>query len=455
MVVRRRLIFWLIKAYLAKWGKSILFSFLAGLLVFFIILFSSRYFINLIPIYTHSVIGVNGAYATDNVPGFITEKVSKGLTAVSASGEIKPAAAQSWDILDNGKTYIFHLNKNQFFSDGRNLTSDLVNYNFSDVSESRPDKYTIVYKLKESYAPFLVTVSRPIFQADFLGLGDFKIDEIKLNGNFIQSLTLVGVKNKFNVITYVFYPTTEALKYAYALGDINQAQGLENTKFNDITFDDFKNTIVSKKIDRTKMVTLFYNNNDSILSDKKMRLALSYALPDSYSYGERDFLPYSSGSIYFNKEIEEKKQNIEHAKLLISGANTATDSAGKKVKLKFTIKTLSQYNPVAQEIAKNFALIDVQTKIEQVDRVPANFQIYLGDFTLSNDPDQYLLWHSNQLENITKYKNLRIDKLLEDGRRTVDMIARKSIYNDFQKFLLEDAPASFLYMPIEYDLRRK
>ncbi len=79
----------------------------------------------------------------------------------------------------------------------------------------------------------------------------------------------------------------------------------------------------------------------------------------------------------------------------------------------------------------------------------------MGDFYLPRDPDQYTLWHSGQKNNITKYKNLRIDKLLEDGRKTVDLDERKTIYADFQKYLIDDVPAVFLYFPTEYQIKRK
>ncbi|MEK7092766.1 MAG: peptide-binding protein, partial [Patescibacteria group bacterium] len=89
------------------------------------------------------------------------------------------------------------------------------------------------------------------------------------------------------------------------------------------------------------------------------------------------------------------------------------------------------------------------------DSVPSDFQIFLGDFQLSKDPDQYSLWHSSQPQNISNYQNLRIDKLLEDGRKTTDIEKRRKIYEDFQKYLLADSPASFLFFPYEYDLIRK
>lgn len=455
MVVRRRLIFWLIRAYIGKWGKTIFFSFLAGLIVFFVILFTMRYFAKLIPIYKHTIIGITGAYRTDNLPPFIIKNISQGLTVIDDAGNIKPGLAASWEITDDGKNYIFHLKKDQYFSDGRNITSALINYNFSDASVNRPDNYTIIYKLKEIYAPFLITVSRPIFQPGLIGSGNYKIDDIKLNGDFVQSLTMIGTKDKFDIKIYEFYPSIEALKNAYVLGEVNQAIGLDNANFYESTFDKFPNTNVVKKINYDKLVTLFYNNNDNILSDKKVRLALSYALPVDYKEGKKTFLPYAPDSAYYNKDIEEKNQNYEHAKLLLTASNTASESASAKNNLILTIKTLSKFRAVAAEVADSFAKIDIKTNIEEVDTVPADFQIYLGDFTLADDPDQYPLWHSDQSKNITKYKNLRIDKLLEDGRKTLDVDARIKIYDDFQKFLIEDVPASFLFFPYEYEIHRK
>lgn len=445
MVVRKRLIFWLIRAYIRKSGKVIFFSFLTGLIFFFIFLFTSRLFSDFIPVYKKTIIGVSGAYTKDDLPPFVLEKISAGLTSVGDSGEVIPAIASSWEILNNGKTYVFHLKKDRYFSDGRKVASGLINYNFSDVVVERPNEFTILFKLKDSYSPFLLTVSRPLFQPGLIGSGEYKIDDIKFNGDFIQALVLSRLNNRFDLITYEFYPTNEALKYAYVLGEVNQAVGLDNPAFGKISYEKFPNTTIQKKTNYNKLVTLFYNNNDNILSDKKVRLALSYALPNDYSEGEKVFLPYSPSSIYYNKSLEDKKQNYPHAKLLLFSSP----------KINLSIKTLPKYINLAKKISRDFSNIGVSVSIEEVNTIPTNFQIYLGDFILSKDPDQYPLWHSGQPKNITKYKNLRIDKLLEDGRKTEDLNKRKKIYSEFQKFLIEDVPASFLYFPTEYEVKRR
>ena len=80
----------------------------------------------------------------------------------------------------------------------------------------------------------------------------------------------------------------------------------------------------------------------------------------------------------------------------------------------------------------------------------------LAFWKVPQDPDQYFFWHSTQKQgNITGYKNVKIDKLLEDGRNTLAIEKRKKIYYDFQKVFMDDLPAVFLYYPNVYTISRK
>ncbi len=452
VVFRRRLIFWLIKAYIKKSGKTLIISFFLGLFIFFAVALGSKYFVKILPIYKKNTIGIVGAYTQENLPPLVVEKLSRGLTSIAKDGTVKPDIASGWDITNNGKTYTFHLKQNIHFSDKAEVTSDLISYNFSDVAVEKPDKYTIVFKLKDAYAPFLTTASRPLMRKGFIGVGDYQIEDIKLNGNYVQSLTLTSAKNRLDRMKFQFYPTDQALKIAFLLGEVSETSGLTDKNFKDISFDNFSNTKVTQESNYSRLVTLFFDTTDGALSDKKLRLALSYGIPDSFSGGQRAYLPYSPESIFSNKDLVDKKQDYIHAKLLLSASNTASDSAELP---KLTIKTLRKYRPTANNIALAWKEMGINTTIQDVDIVPDNFQIFLGDFYLPRDPDQYTLWHSAQKNNITKYKNVRIDKLLEDGRKTVDLEERKNLYADFQKYLLDDVPAIFLYFPTEYQIKRK
>ena len=65
----------------------------------------------------------NAAAAIDEI---VYANLFEGLTRFGPDGEILPALAASWDVSDDGKTYIFHLQKAVKFHDGEDFTADDV-----------------------------------------------------------------------------------------------------------------------------------------------------------------------------------------------------------------------------------------------------------------------------------------------------------------------------------------
>ncbi len=415
--------------------------------------FGVNYFIPLIPFTQQRTVGMTGAYTIDTLPSSILSEVSQGLTSIAKDDTVKPDLASSWEIENNGKTYVFHLKKGVVFSDGTAFNSDQVRYNFLDVSVEKPNAYTIVFNLKEAYSPFLVTVSRPIFKNGFVGIGDYRVQSVNLNGNFVQSISLVSVKGKSNEIVYQFYPTEESLKTAFALGEVDKIVGVKDLKVMNSNLASFANAGITKNTNYSDLVTIFYNIQDKMLSDKRLREAMSYTMPDSFVSGQRNYGPFSPLSWVSEDGLTTYQQDFDHAKLLLSESESSTQSGG----IVLEMKALRKYRNLAYQIKALWKKVGIETNVKIVDSFPANFQVYLGEFNVANDPDQYTLWHSSQINmnNITNYKNLRIDKLLEDGRQTTDIGERKQIYADFQKYLLDDSPATFLYFPYEYDVTRK
>src|SRR3989344_7077213 len=192
---RKRLIFWLMRAYLKRWGKTISVFFFLGLVLFLLLFLYKDTIYSAIPVINTKSIGIAGDFPSDNFPNNLPEeilnKTSRGLTKISPTGEILPDLAKKWEVKDEGKTFVFYLNDDIYFSNGKPVDSYSINYNFADATIERPAKSVIIFKLKDKYSPFLVTLAnRKVFDKDMNGVSDFKIKDLKTKDGFIKNIEL-------------------------------------------------------------------------------------------------------------------------------------------------------------------------------------------------------------------------------------------------------------------------
>lgn len=430
-----RYIIRLIQAFLKKFKAIIFFSIFVGA-VFFLLLS-----LVLPSVLTKSVekIGISGKYTTDNLPDEILTLISDGLTSVDKKGIVSPNLASSWESLDGGKTWIFTLDTGKTWQDGKAIDTKSVVYEFSDAEVNILNEKTIEFKLQTPFSAFPVVVSKPVFKKGLLGTGEWKVKKISLIGGYVNKLTIqdeIGNKKIFN-----FYPTESRLKLGFKLGEVSILQNL----FNPEPFNEWKTVEIEKNISLNHFVSIFFNTEDEMLSEKAVRQALNYAIDKDIFEEQKALGPISPTSWGYNPQVKPYNQDIDRAKELLSSDQ----------EIKIVLSTSSTLLSQAEKIKENWAEIGVITEIQVVTGVPENYQAFLATVDIPKDPDQYVLWHSTQPTNISRYKNPRIDKLLEDGRIELDLEIRKKIYLDFQRFLVEDSPAIFLYHPSFYTVKRK
>ena len=390
-------------------------------------------------------VGMVGRYRTENLPGSVLSLIGNGLTKIKEDGTVAPDLASSWESPDGGQTWVFKLKDNIFWQDGKKVTSTSINYQFSDAQIERPDEKTLVFKLESAFAPFPYVVSKPTFSKGLLGTGEWRVTKATVSAGFIQRLVLVDKDGNRKIIK--FYPTEERAKLGFKLGEIDILESI----FNPEPFNEWGVVEVEKEVGNSRYVAVFFNTQDKLLGEKSFRQALAYAIKKDGFDGPRAVSPISPNSWAFNPQVKPYHYDSARAKELID------DLADElKENLTVSIVTTPALLSVAEAIAKDWAEVGVTGNVQVSSGVPAEYQTLLAIFDTPEDPDQYSIWHSTQTStNISRYQSPRIDKLLEDGRVELNIEERKKIYLDFQRFLVEDSPAAFLYHPTNYTIKRK
>jgi peptide/nickel transport system substrate-binding protein len=391
-------------------------------------------------------IGYVGEYTPSTLPLTIQELLSFGLTSVAPDGSALPGISSSWEATDSGKQYIFHLQNDLVWHNGKPVVAKDLNYNIKSVTFAPRDNYTIVATLQNSYSPFLTLVSKPIFQSNLTGFGPYKINAIRLKGDKIAFLRLVtATKKLLPTIEYRFYKSETQAIMAYELGEIDRVEGLTSISQN---LKSWNNTTITEVVNKQRFVSLYFNLKNPILREKTLRQALAYAVPMTTE--KRVYSPLSPFSWAYSDTAKHYDYDVKQATTIFESANIATSSG------EITIHTFSQYLSLAQDISKSWNSLGIKTNIRVENVVPKEYQVLLSAQDIPIDPDQYIFWHSTQTNtNITGLANAKIDKLLEDGRMEQDQDKRKKIYIDFQKRLVDELPALFLYYPTSYTITRK
>ena len=390
-------------------------------------------------------IGLIGRYDQNSIPEIILRQVSIGLTQIDEQGHPYPGLAESWQTKDDGKTWIFDLDNQITWSDGQPIQADQIKFNFKDVEINAPDMQQLQFKLQDPYSPFPSVVSAPVLRDNYTGIGPYKFSNFKRFSNFFKSISLVPINKESQLpnLKYIFYGTEDAAITAFKLGEVNSVIGLLDVQ----EFNNWPNLKITEQINPNRFVALFFNLNKPNFKEKTFRQALAYAIKDKSGSFQRVLSPIIEESWAYNPHIKPYDYDLDRAKNLNGEADNAEA-------VSVQISTVPYLLSFAERIAADWTEFGINTQVRIINTVPDDFDVLLVTQEVPTDPDQYVLWHSTQPTNLTKYQSPKVDKLLEDGRKELDPDKRLEIYQDFQRFLVEDVPAIFLFRPVTYTISR-
>src|SRR3990167_5672180 len=207
---RIRFLFWVVRELTGKYKRSLLIGFLIGLAVAFAI---GRFSITLSSqLFTKTVrVGIIGEFTPTTLPIKIQQKISNGLTQLSADGSPQASLALSWESTESGRLFLFHLRDGLTWHNEKSVSAKDINYNIRGATLNPIDERTLEVHLSTAYSPFPVLVAKPIFQAGLRGFGPYKVSAIRLKGDKVDYIKLVPFKDDTLPVTEYRFYRTEAL----------------------------------------------------------------------------------------------------------------------------------------------------------------------------------------------------------------------------------------------------
>ncbi len=220
-------------------------------------------------------------------------------------------------------------------------------------------------------------------------------------------------------------------------------------------------------------VYLGLNHNLPLFKDKRVRQAIAYAINKQeiidgvlLGMGKPANGPFPPQSWAYNRDVKDYGYNPQKASEILKKLGWIDTGDGYLKKdeniFEFTLMT-NQGNKMRSLTAEiiqaqlkkvgikvNIRIVEWSALIHQfIDK--RQFEALVMGWGLSRDPDQFALWHSSQVKpgqyNFISYSNPDVDRLLIEGRRTLDIKKRAQIYHKLHSIMAEDLPVIFLFYP--------
>ncbi|WP_026873129.1 ABC transporter substrate-binding protein [Inquilinus limosus] len=434
-----------------------------------------------------SPVGLDPHVATSFASVLVNGPVYEGLTAIDKDLRVVPELAESWTVSPDGLTYVFTLRPGAKFHDGSPVTPADVAASFARVRDpktgspyaSRIDMVKsveptgdrqVTVTLTTPSAPFLANLPQIVIvpaaaatggidlQRKTAGTGPFtlkewvpdtylllakaggywepglpKLDAVKINIVPEASTRQVGLSGG----TYQLLPNVDPATAATLQGTPGVTL-LETTDLSytlvgmNVSKPPFDNPKVRQAlntaIDRAQIVEAAYFGKGQPGGPLSPALK-DWALPVS------DYPCYAADPEKAKALLAEAGVALPvKAELKVLGSNQLVVDVAQVVQ--------AQLNAAGFEVALN---VQEQGTFIQ-DWRNSNFQLFASINGGNVDPDGYLYrtFRTGGSTNVFKYSDAEVDRLLDQGRTTLDPAKRREVYADVQKRLACDGPIAHL-----------
>lgn len=446
---------------------------------------------------------------TDTYGFTVAQQIFDGLVQYDGGLTITPAIAQSWKGSRDGLSWTFYLRKGVKFHNGREVVADDVVYSFTRILDPRTkskaaeifmkikgakefvegqektveglralDRYTVQIQLVEASAPFVASLAigyakivprevveelGPAFGTRPVGTGPFKFvrwkkdDEIILEAN----QDYYGGRPFLDRLEYKIYAghQTDEMFASFEHG------GLEDTFIPTAYWGRAQETKRYRFVQRPILGVRFFgfNTASSPLSSRLVRQAFNYAidkealvrdiLQGRFAAG-KSFLP--PGTYGYDPQYRPYTFDPQHGRNLLAKAGYPGGKGLPVFQIWSSVKS-ADIEREHEAIKKYLADVGIRVEFQYNTNWPTfNSQVYEGKFPIFRygwvadvpEPENFLyrLFHSQSPNNLTRYHNERVDRLLDRARAEQDYLKRVALYREAEKLIMEDSPV----IPLNY-----
>jgi peptide/nickel transport system substrate-binding protein len=431
---------------------------------------------------------------TDAASGKIAQLVFNGLVTKDPRGNLIPDLAKSWEVLDGGRRWRFHLRRGVRFHDGSRLTADDVVWTFGSITDGTVatakagafrrvrairalDEHTVDFVLDEPFGSFLVdlTPAQGIVPAGALpeAMGEHPVGTgpFRFVGKTPETVTLARFEDHWAgaphlekvVIREIPDSTVRALELM---------KGTVQLVINDLPPDlipRFRAHPAYRVAEDPSAVYAYLGLNlrDPVLSDVRVRRALAHGIDRERlvatlwrGLGTVTETVLPPGLWARNEHLEPYLYDPERAEELLDEAGHPDpdgDGPGVRFTLTYKTSTTEEYVLQAQIIQRMLAEIGVGIEIRSMefgtfysDVQHGNFQIFSLNRFGAIDPNIYaLILQSDNVpprgQNRGYYQNPEFDRLIDAAARLTDPEARRPLYLRAQEIFRDDLPYISLY----------
>jgi peptide/nickel transport system substrate-binding protein len=430
-------------------------------------------------------------FATDGQSQHLDGLIFSSLVERDEQMNLRGDLAESWDRPDP-LTYIFHLRPGVRFHDGSALTATDVKATFDFILNAAnhsakrgafrmiaaieaPDAQTVIFRLKEPYASFLWTVSRPAIgivpanagadhSRGLIGSGPFRVvsqaqdDEVVLaaNADYFGSAPSVS-RLRARVVPDAIVRALELRKGSADLEISSLSPDMVPVLARRPELG------VSERAG-TNLAYLGFNMDDAMLGRREVRQALAYAtdretLIRYLLHGQariaNGVMPPNHWA--YEPNVTTYSLDTARAEALLDAAGFPRKENGVRMHLMLKTSTDEQARLVGAALQEQWRHVGVALEVRSLeaatllsDLVKGNFEINLFRWVgANNDPDVFeFLFSSKRFPpdgaNRGHYRNARMDALTDQIRVEMDREKRKGLCSEAQKILATDLP----YLPL-------